>query len=205
MDILYYSNYCKHSQKVIQFIVKNNLSEKINCICIDKRKRDPINNQLIVALENGKTIVLPPNIHSVPSLLLVNDKYRVVLGEDIIQHFEPTVVEQQNEATGYNGEPMAFQLNNSWNNGGIVSENYTFYNMTPDELSAKGKGGMRQMSNYVKATHDPFFINTPPDTYRPDKISNNVTIDTLQQKRNEDIAIGENSSANSQNYVSSYS
>jgi hypothetical protein len=30
-------------------------------------------------------------------------------------------------------------------------------------------------------------IATPPDTYRPDKVSQNVTIDILQQKRNEDI------------------
>jgi hypothetical protein len=32
------------------------------------------------------------------------------------------------------------------------------------------------------------FIQTPPDTYRPDKLSNNVTIDTLQQQRNEEIS-----------------
>lgn len=186
MDILFYSNYCKHSQKIIQYIAKNGLSEKINSICIDKRKRDANTNQTIITLENGKTLILPPNIHSVPSLLLTSEKYRVLLGEDIIQHYEPSVINNNDEATNYNGEPMAFQLNNGMTSG-IVSENYTFYNMTPDELSAKGKGGMRQMYNYVKATHDPHFINTPPDTYRPDKISNNITIDVLQQKRNEDI------------------
>ena len=61
------------------------------------------------------------------------------------------------------------------------------YNMTPEELSAKGKGGMRQMYNYVSANQDTLFIQTPPDTYRPDKISNSVTIDTLQQQRNAEI------------------
>jgi len=30
-------------------------------------------------------------------------------------------------------------------------------------------------------------INTPPDNYRPDKISNDVTLDTLQQKRMDEI------------------
>ena len=30
-------------------------------------------------------------------------------------------------------------------------------------------------------------INTPPDDYKPDKISNDVTLDTLQQKRMDDI------------------
>jgi hypothetical protein len=194
MDILFYSNYCKHSQKIIQYLAKNGFSDKINSICIDKRAKDPITNQMIITIENGKKMTLPPNIHSVPSLLLINDKYKVLLGEDIIEHFEPSVTLNNNEATNYNGEPVAFQLNGT--NNGIVSENYTFYKMTPDELGTKGNGGMRQMYNYVKATHDPNFINTPPDTYRPDKISNNITIDVLQQKRNEDINTNPNSNPN---------
>ena len=37
MDTLYYSNYCKHSQRVLHFIVKGNLTEKLNFLCIDKR------------------------------------------------------------------------------------------------------------------------------------------------------------------------
>ena len=40
MDILYYSNYCKHSQKLINILTKNNMSDKISFICIDKRKKD---------------------------------------------------------------------------------------------------------------------------------------------------------------------
>ena len=61
--------------------------------------------------------------------------------------------------------------------------------MSPEELSAKGKGGLRQLHNYVKANHEPIFINTPPDNYRPDKVSNSVTIETLQQKRVEDVSV----------------
>ena len=37
MDIFYYSNYCKHSQRVLQFLVKGGLVDKISFICIDKR------------------------------------------------------------------------------------------------------------------------------------------------------------------------
>ena len=75
-------------------------------------------------------------------------------------------------------------------NGGtnIVSEQYTMYNMTPDELSAKGRGGNRQMYNYVSAGDDIKFIETPADNYRPDKLSNSVTIDTLQQQRMDEVA-----------------
>jgi hypothetical protein len=185
MDVLYYSNYCKHSQKIIQFLAKNNLTNKLNFICIDKRKRDTNTNQTIITLENGKNVLLPPNIHSVPSLLLVKQNYRVVLGDEIINIFKPQIKNQNDLATGIQGEPAAFQLNSSINN--IVSEQYTFYNMTPDELSAKGSGGNRQMHNYVLANHTPSFIQTPPDTYRPDKIASGITIDSLQQLRNEDI------------------
>ena len=39
----------------------------------------------------------------------------------------------------------------------------------------------------MRANEDPPTINTPPDTYRPDKVSQNVTVDSLQQIRNDEI------------------
>lgn len=187
MDILYYSNYCKHSQKVIQYLVKNNFADKLNFICIDKRRRDPQTNQTLIFLENGKTVVMPPNIHSVPSLLLVKQNYRAVLGDEIITMFQPVQREQNQFATQFNGEPAGFQLNGGAGGSNIVSEQFTFYNMSAEELSSKGKGGMRQMGNYVSADQNGSIINTPPDTYRPDKLSSGVTLDTLQQQRNAEI------------------
>jgi hypothetical protein len=188
MDILYYSNYCKHSQKVIQFLAKNNFTNKLNFICIDKRKRDPKTNQTYIELENGKSVILPPNIHNVPSLLLVKQNYRVILGDEIIGLFQPKVEEENNHATQREGEPSGYYLPSSNSGMNIVSEQFTYYNMTPEELSAKGKGGNRQMYNYVLANDSPPVINTPPDTYRPDKLSNGISLDTLQQKRNEEIS-----------------
>jgi hypothetical protein len=186
MDILYYSNYCKHSQKLIQFLAKSNFSDKFNFVCIDNRKRDPLTNQINITLENGKTVLMPPNIYSVPALLMIKQNFKVVLGDDIMTMFQSVVDNQNNNATGFYGEPASYQLGGS-SNCNIMSENYTYYNMTPEELSAKGKGGMRQTYNYVLADHSPSIIHTPDDTYKPDKISNGVTIDSLQQKRNEDI------------------
>ena len=60
MDTLYYSNYCKHSQRVLHFVVKGNLTEKINFLCIDKREKDVNNNQIYIVLENGKKVIMPP-------------------------------------------------------------------------------------------------------------------------------------------------
>jgi len=186
MDILYYSNYCKHSQNIIQVVSKNDLRNKISFICIDKRGIDPKNNQMYIHLENGSKVVMPPNVHSVPALLLVKQNYRVVYGQEILTYFEPYLENQKSVATKHNGEPMAFSLNSAHGTN-IISEQFTFYNLTPDELSSKGTGGRRQMHNYVPADKDVLIIQTPPDTYRPDKLSNNVTIDTIQSQRNEDI------------------
>lgn len=187
MDNLYYSNYCKHSQKIIQHLSKTNIRDKINFICIDKRVREPKNNQIYIALENGTKVILPPNIHSVPALLLIKQNYRVVYGDEVMKQLEPYIMNQKDIATNRNGEPSAFHLGNPMYSSNIVSEQYTMYNMTPEELSAKGNGGSRQLYNYVSVANDDNFINTPPDTYKPDKLSNNVTIDSLQQQRNQDI------------------
>ena len=88
MDILYYSNYCKHSKKVIEFVAKGGFADSLSCICIDKRKRNPNTNQVVVYLENGQQAILQPNIQSVPVLLLVNQKYKMVMVSDIIRYFE---------------------------------------------------------------------------------------------------------------------
>ena len=187
MDILYYSNYCTHSQKVLQTLVKGNMSDKISFICIDKRQLDKKTNQTYITLENGGKVVLPPNIHSVPSLLLIKDNYRIIHGDDIIKFFHKDIKQQTNIATNFNGEPVSFRLGASSGGTNVMSEQYTLYDMSPDELSAKGTGGNRQMYNYVSASNNINLIPTPDDTYKPDKVSNGVTIDSLQQKRMDDI------------------
>jgi hypothetical protein len=188
MDILYYSNYCTHCQKVLQILVKGNITDRVSFICIDKRINDSNTNQTYIVLENGSKVILPPNIHSVPSLLLVNKNYKVILGDDIVKHYHPEIKDKNERANLYNGEPTGFPLTMSNGGTNIVSEQYTLYNMSPEELSAKGKGNNRQLYNYVSALDEINLIQTPPDTYRPDKLSNSVTIDTLQQQRMDEVA-----------------
>ena len=186
MDTLYYSNYCKHSQRVLHFIVKGNLTEKLNFLCIDKREKDVNNNQIYIVLENGKKVIMPPNIQSVPALLLVKHGYRVLLGDDIIQHFQSAAnLETKKKMMNQQIEPVGTSLGSNYMN--VSSEQYTFYNLTPDELSAKGNGGRRQLYNYVSANEEIISIQTPPDTYQADKIDKDITVDKLQQKRMDDI------------------
>lgn len=187
MDIFYYSNYCKHSQKVLQTLVKGDIVSKISCVCIDNRKKDPATNQTYIFMENGSKVIMPPTLHSVPALLLVNDRYRIIFGDEITKHFHPQLINKQGVLSQGQGEPMAFQLNKSSGGTNIVSEAFTFYDAPHEELSAKGKGPSRQMYNYVTTDNDLFSIETPDDNYKPDKVSEHVTIDNLQQKRIDEL------------------
>jgi hypothetical protein len=188
MDILYYSNYCKHSQRIVQTLVKNNLGDKLSFICIDKRSPDPKNGQMYIQLENGGKVIFPPNVHSVPTLLLVKDKYRAILGDEILQHFHKDMKQSHLNAQPM-GEPSGFHISSFSGGNSITSEKFTNYNLTPDDLSAKGNGASRPLYNYVSVKNDTLFINTPPDDYKPDKVSSNVTVDTLQQKRIDEIVM----------------
>jgi hypothetical protein len=192
MDIFYYSNYCKHSQKILQTLVKGCLTDKVSCVCIDNRKKDPSTNQTYILLENGSKVIMPPTLHSVPALLLVNDRYRIIFGDEITKHFHPQLINKQSVLSQGQGEPLSFQLNKSSGGTNIVSEAYTFYDAPSDELSAKGNGRSRQMYNYVTTDNDLFSIETPDDNYQPDKVSDHVTIDNLQQKRMDELEVSTN-------------
>tara|TARA_E500000178_G_scaffold354961_1_gene425826 strand:+ start:1343 stop:1939 length:597 start_codon:yes stop_codon:yes gene_type:complete len=189
MDTLYYSNYCKHSQRILQFLVKGNLANKINFLCIDKRQQDSNTNQIYIILEDGKRVIMPPNIKSVPSLLLVNQGYHVILGDDIIQHYQvaANLETKKKQMQMQPIEPVGTSLMQSSGGMNIISEQYTMYDLTPDELSAKGNGGRRQLHNYVSANEGIIAIQTPPDTYQPDKIDKDVTLNKLQQERINEI------------------
>ena len=190
MDTLYYSNFCKHSQKILQFLVKENLVNQLSFICIDKRSRDAQNNQVYITLENGKRVIMPPHINNVPALLLAKQNYRVILGEDILRHFSGSVGTGRNgNSNGRSGpvEPVGTALMLSNQGMSISSEQYTLYSLTSDELSAKGTGGRRPLHNYVSADQEILTIQTPPETYSPDKLSGEVTVDVLQQQRMSEI------------------
>jgi hypothetical protein len=144
--ILYYSKYCEVSKKYIQILSKSNVQKDIHFICIDKRVKDA-NNKTYIILENGQKIILPENVTRVPALLLLTQGYQVLYGEQILQHLKPRQEVEVRKATQNNMEPMAFSFGGGFSN--IVSDQYSFLDQAPEELEAKGNGGMRQMHNYV--------------------------------------------------------
>jgi len=186
-SILYYSNFCEHSKKLLQTISKANISNDIHFICIDKRTKD-VNNKIYIILENGQKIIMPENVTRVPALLLLNQGYNVLYGESILQHLKPRQEKMVKQATQNNLEPMAFGFSGS-GFGGIASDQYSFLDMDSDSLSAKGNGGMRQMHNYVDLNYSDK-INTPEDDHDykgSNKISGDLTVEQLQQQREQDL------------------
>ena len=146
--ILYYSKYCEVSKKYLQLLSKSNIQSDIHFICIDKRVKDS-NNKTYIILDDGQKIILPENITKVPALLLLNQGYQVLYGDQILEHLKPKQHQEVKQATQNNMEPMAFALGGGGSFGDIVSDQYSFLDQDPDELKADGNGGMRQMHNYV--------------------------------------------------------
>jgi len=160
--ILYYSNYCEHCKKLLQTLSKTNTQKDIHFICIDKRVKDN-NNKTFIVLENGQKIIMPENVTRVPALLLLNQGYQVLYGETIFQHLKPREEKEVRKATQNNMEPLAFSFGGG-SFGDVVSDQYSFLDQAPEDLEAKGNGGMRQMHNYVDLNYsDKFSIQTPAD------------------------------------------
>lgn len=185
-SIIYYSTYCDKSKAVLTALSKSQVSNDIHFLCIDKRVKSGT-GAVHILTETGEKVLLPPQVNRVPALLLLNKGHLVLYGDQILQHFQPKNVALNDQATGFNGEPNAFALGReSMGSGfGVASDNYSFLDQSADELSAKGNGGMRQLYNY--ATIDLVDkIDTPPDTYSPDKVGS-VSLEQLQQKRQSEI------------------
>ena len=186
--ILYYSNYCNYSKRVLNIVSKNpSVIKEVHFICIDKRIQE--NGKTFIILENGQKIIMPENIQKVPSLLLINDGFRVIDNADhIIQFFQPRKQQEIREATMNNMEPVAF----GFEGGGscVVSDNYSFLDQDSKQMEAKnGNGGLRQMHNYA-GLNDSSSIYTPEDEVdynNGPKMSENMTIDQLKQQRENDF------------------
>ena len=144
--ILYYSKYCEVSKKYLQVLSKSNVQNDIHFVCIDKRVKDS-NNKTYIILDNEQKIILPDNVTRVPALLLLNQGYQVLYGDQILQHLKPRQEVEVKKATQNNMEPLAFSFGGGYSN--IVSDQYSFLDQAPEDLEAKGNGGMRQMHNYV--------------------------------------------------------
>lgn len=184
-SILYYSNYCNNCKSLLSMISRNKeVQNKMHFLCVDTRVKEA-NGSTYLKLDNGQRVLLPPSVVRVPALLLLKQEHKVLFGEDIVKYIKPEVEVQQQIATKYNGEPMAFALGGISSGFGVASDTYSFLDQGAAEMAAQGTGGMRQTHHYASVSYKDS-IETPPDTYSSDTIGN-VSMEQLQMKREQDI------------------
>jgi hypothetical protein len=185
-SILYYSNFCDKSKALLQRLAKGKVKEGIHYMCIDKRVKGETGAWYIV-LEDGQKIILPPHVNRVPALLLLNQNHAVLYGDQITNHLKPIDVQQNNVATGFNGEPSPFSTGSEFMGGfGVMSDNYSFLDQSSEDLSAKGSGGLRQLYNYATIDFNQT-IECPAIEEKQARIGSDVTLEKLQKERNEQI------------------
>ena len=127
-SILYYSNFCEHSKKLLQTLSKTQASKDLHFICIDKRTQGP-DKKIYIVLENGQKIVMPENVTKVPALLLLNENYQVLYGDNIYNHLKPAQEVITRQATSNNMEPMAFSLG-----GGCIASCLLYTSPSPRDV-----------------------------------------------------------------------
>ena len=180
--ILYYSNYCDKCKNLISMLSKTKLKDDIHFLSIDRRIKGNDNSTYLV-LENNQQVLLPPHVTRVPALLLLNRGNQVLFGQEILDYFKPLEKNLNKQATQDNGEPMAYSLGQM----SSTCDVYSYLDQSPEEMAAKGTGGLRQMHNYVTLEQEDQ-IETPPDSWSPDKVGE-VSMDTLMQQREADVRV----------------
>lgn len=182
--ILYYSNYCKSSSKVLQLLSKYDMRSQIHFICIDGRVNK--NGNTYAVLPNGQEMLIPNNMTAVPALIILNQQYKIIYGvNDIINFFQRGIEQQVNEATKNNNVPISTSVDDGYSafggfGTGIVSDHFSFLDQDDNELSAKGDGGLRQMHNYARPNEN--IIYTPGLLKNDNSNNNNNSTETTGNK-----------------------
>lgn len=187
-SILYYSSFCKHSDSIVQYIGHSKVKDDIHFLNIDNRFH--VNGDMYVKYNEKHDVPIPNQIDQVPSMLVIDNLtsvQKILIGNEIKEHIFNLHKEYSNQATMFDGEPEPFAFDNY---GFVVSDQFSFLDQTPDELAAKGDGGVRQMHNYASLLAQGF-IETPKDEYNNTDNDNlkNINLDALIKKRNSDVKL----------------
>jgi hypothetical protein len=185
---LYYSNFCKHSMKILEELNRSNMRDKINYINVDKRTMK--DNHVYVLAPNGKYFPLPPMIDRVPVLLVKNAQNTIdaIRGASIIQYIKPQASNIHEERVMVSSEPnpYCFSSDNAGASG-VVTDSFSYCDLSPNELKAQGNGGMSQMYNYAPVDYTDRIHPTAhalPST-RDSKAF--PSMDEIQQRRRSDV------------------
>lgn len=177
--ILYYSNYCQSSKKIIKEIVSSNMQKEMHFLCVDNRQQ--LNGRIYILLKNGQRILMPKEVTRTPTLFLIS-KNQIIVGENIRQFLKPKQTFKKMVSTKNNMEPLCFS---SYEMGSCLSDSYSYLDQNSDEMSAKGDGGLRQMHSFAQIGQSDK-IETPDEDYEPNKVGQ-VDLSKLMEKRAQEI------------------
>ena len=181
-NIMYYSTHCEHSRKLLQEISKTNLRQQMHFICIDKRVRGS-HGEILIVLDNGSAIPLPPHVKTVPTLMITDDNARLIEGQQIYDYLFPKQDHDiSKQGMNANNGPLPFSVGTM--GGFVVSDTYSFLSQSPEELMAKGSGS-KQLHHYASINHVDK-IETPSDDYTPDKVGE-ISLEKLREQRERDV------------------
>jgi hypothetical protein len=165
MSVIYYSNFCDPSKKLLQKVAKTKLSKEIHFICIDRRQRDSKGNTILFV--QNEQVMLPPQVTKVPALYQIETK-QVLFGDDIYDHLLPREVAINQVATNGNFEPECYSIYGM----NKISDTYSYWDTSVSDLAASGNGGMRQIKQFA-ALEEQCQIVTPKEDHVPDKVGSN--------------------------------
>ena len=72
-SILYYSNFCEHSKKLLAHFSKTKLSKEIHFISIDNRVKDP-SGKIYIILPNNQKIIMARKYNKSSSITIIKSK-----------------------------------------------------------------------------------------------------------------------------------
>ena len=98
--IMYYSKFCKNSDRIIQILSRSSVKDYIHFIPIDKRINS--NGKWTILLDNGDKVLLPSNIQKVPALLLLHNGNRILFGDEILHFFRDDFDKERKKSTNFN-------------------------------------------------------------------------------------------------------
>lgn len=175
-NVLYYSNYCEYSKKIITHFSRSTIKDNTYFICVDKRCNK--GEETYIILENGKDVPLPKVVQSVPSLIICSRGNMLLQGDQIYNYIN--YYKKQDTPLD---EPQCF----SQQYDSFASDNFSFIDADPNEMNAQGNAGIMQMHNFVSYDYMDN-INTPEENYIPNKIgSENNVLNKLIEERDKQI------------------
>ena len=156
--ILYYSNLCENSKKILHEITRTDIQDSVHFVCVDKRRNEGGNTTVV--LDSGETVLIPKQVVRVPAMFMISDA-RFLFGNEIHDLVGRSCQKSVEDATAGQLEPFGFSANN--------------YSNIDEVESVAGY--------YASATHDNMQnIVTPPEDYKSDKVDEE-SIKSYQEQR----------------------